>query len=138
MAKLTLSLKSLIMQRMNQAPIGTVWTPVDFLGLGQRDAIDKTLQRMVAGGNLRRIERGLYDQPHMNALTHKPAVADYRSIINAVGRRDQVRILIDGITAANDLGLTNAVPGQMALLRKINYGEGYWGCLFCKLSSQPK
>lgn len=33
--------------------------------------------------------------------------------IDAVGRRNQVRILIDGITAANDLGLTNAVPGQI-------------------------
>jgi len=30
-----------------------------------------------------------------------------------VGRRDQVRVLIDGMTAANDLGLTNAVPGQV-------------------------
>jgi hypothetical protein len=109
----SLTLKSLIIQRMDQAPIGTVWTPTDFLDLGQRDAIDKTLQRMVASGNLRRIDRGLYDQPHINALTHKPAAADYRSIIDAVGRRNHVRLLIDGITAANDLGLTNAVPGQI-------------------------
>ena len=113
MPKLIPTLKSLIIQRMNQAPIGTVWTPTDFLELGQRDAIDKTLQRMVASGNLRRIDRGLYDKPHINTLTHKPAAADYRSIINAVGRRNQVRVLIDGITAANDLGLTNAVPGQI-------------------------
>ncbi len=113
MPKLTPTLKSLIMRRINQAPTGRVWTPADFLDLGQRDAIDKTLQRMVASGNLRRIDRGLYDQPHINALTRKPATADYRSIIDAVGRRNQVRVLVDGITAANDLGLTNAVPGQI-------------------------
>ena len=34
-------------------------------------------------------------------------------VIDAVGRRDQLRLLIDGMTAANDLGLTNAVPGKV-------------------------
>lgn len=109
----SLTLKSMIIQRMSQAPIGTVWTPTDFLDLGQRDAIDKTLQRMVTSGYLRRIDRGLYDQPYVNPLTHKLVPADYRSVIDAVGRRNHVRLLIDGITAANDLGLTNAVPGQI-------------------------
>ncbi len=83
------------------------------LDLGGRDAVDKTLQRMVASNDLRRIDRGLYDQPRMNALTGHPTAPDYRSVIDAVGRRDQVRVLIDGMTAANDLGLTNAVPGQV-------------------------
>lgn len=128
MPKSTATLNSLIVQRINQAPIGTVWTPADFLDLGQRDAIDKALQRMVTRGDLRRVDRGLYDQPHINTLTRKPAVADYRSVIDAVGRRNQVRILIDGITAANDLGLTNAVPGQIIVhtdgrIRPIQLGR---------------
>jgi hypothetical protein len=121
-------LKSLIIQRISQAPAATVWTPVDFLDLGNRDAVDKTLQRMVASGDLRRIDRGLYDQPRFNALTGPPAAPDYRSVIDAVGRRDQVRVLIDGMTAANDLGLTNAVPGQVIVhtdgrLRPIQLGN---------------
>jgi hypothetical protein len=91
------TIKSLIMQRINQASIGTVWTPGDFLDLGRRDLVDKTLQRMVTSGSLRRIERGLYDQPHLNPLTRQVTAADYRSIINAVRRRDQVRVLIDVI-----------------------------------------
>lgn len=107
------SLKSLIEKRLNQAPAATVWTLVDFLDLGNRDAIDKALQRMTTNGALRRIDRGLYDQPRINALTGQLTAPDYRSVINAVGRRDQVRILIDGMTAANDLGLTNAVPGRI-------------------------
>jgi hypothetical protein len=101
------------MQRIRQAPAATVWTPVDFLDLGGRDAVDKTLQRMVTNNDLRRVDRGLYDQPRMNMLTGRPTAPDYRSVIDAVGRRDQVRVLIDGMTAANDLGLTNAVPGQV-------------------------
>ena len=102
-----------VMHRISQAPAAKVWTPVDFLDLGSRDAVDKTLQRMVTSNALRRIDRGLYDQPRVNSLTGQSATPDYRSVINAVGRRDQARMLVDGMAAANDLGLTNAVPGQV-------------------------
>lgn len=101
------------MQRINEAPATTIWTPIDFLDLGKRDAIDKTLQRLFASGDLRRIDRGLYDRPKQNLLTSRATAPDYRRIIDAVGRRDQIRLLIDGITAANDLGLTNAVPAKI-------------------------
>jgi hypothetical protein len=107
------ALKTQVMQRITDASASQVWTPVDFLDLGGRDAVDKTLQRLVADLVLRRVDRGLYDRPQVNALTGKPTVPDYRSVIDAVGRRDQVRVLVDGMTAANDLGLTNAVPGQV-------------------------
>ncbi len=121
-------IKSQVIQRINQAPAAKVWTPVDFLDLGSRDAVDKTLQRMVASNDLRRIDRGLYDRPRMNSLTGQPTAPDYRSVIDTVGRRDQVRVLIDGMTAANDLGLTNAVPGQVIVhtdgrLRPIQLGK---------------
>jgi len=113
MDKQTPILKSQVTQRINDAPASKVWTPSDFLDLGRRDAVDKTLQRMVNSYALRRIDRGLYDQPRTNKLTGRTAVADYRSVIDAVSRRDQVRILPDGMTAANDLGLTNSVPGRV-------------------------
>jgi len=105
-----------------------VWTPVDFLDLGPRDAVDKALQRLVADGSLRRIDRGLYDRPRSNPLTGKPAVPDYRAVIDAIARRDQTRMLVDGMTAANDLGLSDAVPGRVvvhtdARLRPIRLGN---------------
>jgi hypothetical protein len=93
-----------------------VWTPADFADVGGRAAVDKALQRMVASGQLRRIERGLYDKPAQNALTGKSTVPDYRAVIDAITRRDQVRWLIDGMTAANTLGFTNAVPAKIEVL----------------------
>jgi hypothetical protein len=36
--------------------------------------------------------------------------------VDALARRDQVRIVVDGITAANDLGLTDAVPQHAVVL----------------------
>jgi hypothetical protein len=108
-------LKTAVLQRFHADAPRKVWTPSDFLDLGSRDAVDKTLQRLTKAEQLRRIDRGLYDQPGFNKLTQKPNPPDTRSVIEALGRRDQVRMLVDGMTAANDLGLTDAVPAKIVL-----------------------
>jgi len=113
--------------RIDNAP-RQVWTPADFADIGGRAAVDKALQRMVTSGQLRRIQRGLYDKPSQNALTGKTSAPDYRAVIDAISRRDQVRWLIDGMTAANTLGLTNAVPARIevlvdARLRPVSLGN---------------
>jgi len=104
-----------IRARIQAAEPTTVWTPVDFLDLGGRDAVDKVLQRLARDGTLRRIDRGLYDRPRTSALTKKPGTADYRKVLDALARRDQLRMLVDGLTAANDLGLTTAVPARVVV-----------------------
>jgi hypothetical protein len=114
MDDLPADLKGSIAARVRATP-GGVWTPADFLDLGSRDAVDKALQRLVASDELRRIDRGLYDTPRFNPLTGKASVPDYRRIIDAVARRDQSRMLVDGMTAANDLGLSDAVPGRIVI-----------------------
>ena len=108
-------LRSKLLARVAAKP-DEVWVPSDFADLGNRPAIDKTLQRLVAAGDLRRIDRGLYDRPRMNALTGRPTVPDYRGVIRAVTRRDRARVLVDGMTAANELGLTTAVPARIEVL----------------------
>lgn len=107
------SLKYRILDRISQDRRGAVWTPADFLDLGSRDAVDKALQRLVKADALRRIDRGLYDRPGINSLTREPAAPDPRAVVEAVARRDQIRVLVDGMTAANDLGFTNAVPAKI-------------------------
>jgi len=110
-----MDLKSAIRTRMTaQAPFG-VWAPTDFLDLGSRDAIDQTLSRMAANGTIRRVSRGLYDLPRPNSLTGKPTNPDPHRIIDTLARRDQARMLLDGITAANDLGLSDAVPAKITV-----------------------
>lgn len=122
------SRKMQILSRITKGGPGSVWTPADFLDLVNRDSVDKTLQRLVASGQLRRIDRGLYDRPDQNRLTGLPSPPDPRSVIEAVTRRDQIRVLVDGLTAANDLGLTNAVPAKIivhadARLKPIRLGK---------------
>lgn len=89
-----------------------VCTPKDFLDLGSRVAVDQALSRLVKAGKLRRVGRGLYDLPRMSAVLKRPAPANLDAAIAAVARRDGVRIMPNGIVAANKLGLTNAVPAK--------------------------
>ena len=121
-------LKTDILIRTDQGVSRGVWTPRDFLDLGARDAVDKVLQRLTSAGTFRRIDRGLYDRPSLNSLTQKDSPPDPREVIDAIARRDQIRVLVDGMTAANDLGLTNAVPAKIvvhtdARLKSISLGQ---------------
>lgn len=116
------SLPALIEARIGERSSADVWTPVDFLDLGPRGTVDKALQRLARAGKIRRIDRGLYDSPRTNALTGRPTVPDYRAVLDALARRDQARMLIDGLTAANDLGLTDAVPARMVVYTDARRG----------------
>src|SRR5712691_1358460 len=107
---------------------GTVGTPAVNMEVGPRAAVDKSLQRLTADGKLSRIGRGLYYRAGTNTLTRKPTTPDLRAIVDAIARRDQSRIVVDGLTAANDLGLTTAVPARVtvltdARLRPIQMGK---------------
>ncbi len=109
-----MSLKDSILQRIYNTE-EQVWTAIDFLDLGNYEAVKKILQRLIKTNELRRIDRGLYDKPKINSLTGQPNPPDYRKVIDAISRRDQLRLLVDGMTCANELGLTNAVPGQVII-----------------------
>jgi hypothetical protein len=110
-----IGLRSRILDRI-PAQADQVWTPVDFLDLGPRAAIDKALQRLIRTKTLTRIDRGLYFLPRVNPLTGTLAAPGHTAVIDAVARRDQMRVVVDGLTAANDLGLTTAVPGRVTVL----------------------
>jgi Family of unknown function (DUF6088) len=75
--------------------------------------VDQVLHRLVRAGTIRRITRGLYDKPNLNALTGKSTDPDPRSVIDALARRDSARMIVDGITATNDIGLSDAVPAHI-------------------------
>lgn len=126
--KTTADLRSKILARMQRRMPFGVWAASDFAGLGTRNAVDLTLSRLAASGTIRRITRGLYDLPQKNALTGKLTNPDPRQVIDALARRDPARMLIDGLTAANDLGLTTAVPARIvvhtdARLRPVKLGN---------------
>ena len=104
-----------IMQRVSVHDSGRwVCTPKDFLDLGSREAVDQALSRLVKAGRLRRVGHGLYDRPRISNVLNRPVPVDLDAAITALARRDGVRIMPDGLVAANQLGLTNAVPAKVS------------------------
>ena len=110
------SIPAAIRDRISTPAQPRVWTPEDFADLGPRTAVDQALHRLVASRNLRRIARGFYDTPQNNRLTGKPTYPNPRDVIDALARKGKVRMVVDGLTAANDLGLTDAVPARIGVL----------------------
>lgn len=122
------TLRGRITARIEAGPSRAVWTANDFADLAARDAVDKALQRLVNTGVMTRLDRGLYYRQMLNTLTGRGNPPDSAAVIDAVARRDRIRVLVDGLTAANDLGFTNAVPAKItvhvdARLRPIRLGE---------------
>ena len=106
-----------IMQRVSVHDSGKwVGTPKDFLDLGSREAVDQALSRLVKAGRLRRVGHGLYDRPRISNVLNRPAPVELEAAIAALARRDGARIMPDGLVAANQLGLTNAVPAKVSYL----------------------
>ena len=91
---------------------GWVCTPKDFLDLGSREAVDQAMSRLAKAGRLRRVGHGLYDAPRFSNVLNRSAPVHLDAAIAALARRDGVRIMPDGLVAANRLGLTNAVPAK--------------------------
>jgi len=123
-----IDLKDSITHRMATRSPFSVWMPADFADLGPRDAVDQVLHRLMRADTIRRITRGLYDKPSLNALTGKSTHPDPRAVIDALARRDSARMIVDGITAANDIGLSDAVPAHIivrtdARLKSLTLGD---------------
>ena len=85
----------------------------DFLDLGNRAAVDQSLSRLYRDGTLRRVGCGLYDWPRISQVLGRPAPVDLDAAMAAIARRDNIRVMPDGLTAAHRLGLTNAVPAKV-------------------------
>jgi hypothetical protein len=110
------SVQAAILNRIDAQTRPRVWGQHDFADLGSRDAVDQSMHRLMATKKIRRIAHGLYDTPVVNQLTGKLTYPDPRDVIDALARKGNTRVVVDGITAANDLGLTDAVPARITVL----------------------
>lgn len=93
-----------------------VCMPKDFLDLGSRAAVDQALSRLVKSGRLRRVGRGLYDRPRFSPVLNQLAPVDLNVVVDTLKRRYRIQIMPNGLQAANQLGLTTAVPAKACYL----------------------
>jgi hypothetical protein len=105
-----------ILDRIRKEGRGKVFTPKDFLDLGSRDAADQSLSRLVKGGEIQRLGRGLYHYPRVNERLGIPLGPDLDQIAEALGRQTGSRVVPSGAVAANRLGLSTQVPAKPVYL----------------------
>ena len=121
------SIDSRTLSRIYGKKRGWVFTPIHFLDLGSRTAIDQALGRLAKSGTIRRLARGLYDYPK-NHPDFGDLPPNYERIAQALAGRDNLKIQPSGAYAANLLGLTEQVPAKIVFLtdgpnRKVKAGK---------------
>ncbi len=113
--KVLSSVPNQVMKSVRVRGRGSVFTPTDFLAVGARPYVDQALSRLVKGGQLRRLARGLYDFPklHPKLGPLSPAPDD---VARALARETGSQVQISGARAANVLGLSTQVPARSTYL----------------------
>jgi len=124
---MTQTIDNKVVSRIYGKKRGWVFTPINFLDLGSRMAVDQALGRLTKSGTIRRLSRGLYDYPvkHPDFGDLPP---NYDRIAQALVGRDNLKIQPSGAYAANLLGLTEQVPAKIVFLtdgpnRKVQVGK---------------
>ena len=99
-----------ILEEARQRPEGASISAKALLHLGNRAAVDQTLSRLVARGELLRAGRGLYVLPVKGKFgVRAPST---RALLEQIGEQTGETIVSSGAVAANRLGLTTQVPTQ--------------------------
>lgn len=93
-----------------------VHTSKDLLDLGNRDAVDKALSRLVESKAIQRIGRGLYHIPRMNPKLGIKLAPDMDEVAQALARKTGSRVVPSGAVATNSLGLSTQVPAKSVYL----------------------
>ncbi len=127
MGKHAQSIDQSILRRIRSKGRGAVFTPAEFLDLGSRAAVDKALSRNAHSGAIRKLARGLYDLPRIDADLG-PLSPHADDVARALAARDAARIQPTGSYAANLLGLTTQVPVKVVYLtdggsRRVTLGR---------------
>ena len=103
-----------IMRRVRAKGRGKwVCTAKDFLDLGNRAAVGQALSRLAKNGDLHRAGRGFYYLPYWSNFLKRWMGPDIDAGVDALVRRDNIRIIRSGGFYANTLGLTNAVAARI-------------------------
>ena len=103
-----------ILSAARAMPEGGLLSPKEFLHLGSRAAIDKTLSRLAQEGKLLRVSRGAYVAPHQGRFGSRPPSTE--SVVHAIEVSCGETVVANGAAEANALGLTTQVPMRAVYL----------------------
>lgn len=117
-----------ILSAAQTMPEGGLLSPKEFLHLGSRAAIDKTLSRLVQEGKLMRVSRGAYVAPQQGRFGERPPSTE--AVMHAIEVQSGETVVPNGAAEANALGLTTQSPTREVFFtsgpsRKLQLGSRY-------------
>ena len=110
------SVHNKILARIRGKGRGCAFSSKDFLDLGNRNSVDKTLSRLCAQEIIRRVASGIYDFPRKDEELGGKLSPNIHEVAQAIARKNGVRIQPSGAQAANLLGLSTQLPAQVVYL----------------------
>jgi predicted transcriptional regulator of viral defense system len=114
--KIMYSIEDKILDRIKTHGLGWCFSSKDFVALGSQSALDVSLHRLEAKGDVRRIMRGLYDYPEYNNFLKQQLSPDFYQVAQALARKFSWKIQPTGIAALNYFELSTQVPGRITYL----------------------
>lgn len=110
------SIEQKIAGRIHGHGRGWVFSPSDLADLANRASIDKSLQRLVVKGKIRRVIRGIYDYPEFSKRSNTAFRPDVNKVAQALARKFRWNIQPMGMAALNILGLSTQIQGRYAYM----------------------
>jgi hypothetical protein len=104
-----------ILSRIRGSEAGSVFSPNQFVDLGERSAVGVALHRLAKAGKIRRIRRGLYDLPRAHPIIGQTG-PNIMATVRALMEGSHAKWQFTGAYAANALGLSEQVPAKVIIL----------------------
>jgi hypothetical protein len=112
-----------IRDRIKNSEFGTVFILSDFLDLADYDSVKKSLSRLAKSGLIRRIIRGVYENPEYSTFLKENVAPSPHKAALALARNYGWTIVPNGDTALNQLGLSTQVPAEWTYVSDGPYKE---------------
>lgn len=117
------ALSEQILEAAGKRPEGSLLAAKQFLGLGNRAAVDQALRRLTSRGKLVKITRGRYALPITSRFGSRPPAPEV--VIAQLNREGAQQLVSSGAAAANALGLTTQMPVQQTCLARTRSQKRY-------------
>jgi len=104
-----MSIAKAVRAAIHKLPRGTPFTGARFLKHGTRGAVDRTLSRLTAEGEILRLAHGVFVRPRHNRFVGA-VMPDLHEVVETIAHNNGETLQIHGAEAARRFGLTTQVP----------------------------
>lgn len=116
-----------IAMRIDESPCGTIFVTSDFSDIASSKTANRALLRLEEKGIIRRVLRGVYEKPEYSDFLQEYVAPSPDKVARAIARNNGWRIVPNGDTALNTLGLSTQVPSTWLYVSDGPYKEYPYG-----------